>query len=69
LRRLTLKEAAELQTFPSDYIFSGPNSSKYTQIGNAVPCRLAYAVAMAVIDALENKPLDFTYEEKQLALV
>lgn len=51
LRRLTVKEAAFIQTFPSSHLFSGPISSVYAQIGNAVPCELAYAVASAVRDA------------------
>ncbi len=50
LRRLTLKEAAAIQTFPSDYIFCGEKSSIYRQIGNAVPCKLAQAVAETVVE-------------------
>lgn len=49
LRRLTVKEAARLQTFPDDYIWCGNKGSVYRQIGNAVPCRLAEAVAKAVL--------------------
>lgn len=66
LRRLTVREAAAIQTFPLDYKFSGPLSSQYTQIGNAVPCELAKAVALAVVDALNGKtpPID----EKQREL-
>lgn len=60
LRRLTLKEAAAIQTFPREYKFSGPMSSQYTQIGNAVPCGLAEAVASAVKAAL----LGLDYEEE-----
>jgi DNA (cytosine-5)-methyltransferase 1 len=60
LRRLTLKEAAAIQTFPKEYKFSGPMSSQYTQIGNAVPCGLAEAVASAVKAAL----LGLDYEEE-----
>ena len=45
LRRLTITEAALLQTFPPNYTFRGPNSKVYSQIGNAVPCLLANAVA------------------------
>lgn len=48
LRRLTLKEAARIQTFPDEYIFCGNKGRIYTQIGNAVPCKLAEAVAKAV---------------------
>lgn len=52
MRRLTVQEAAALQTFPSDWIWSGPQSSCYRQIGNAVPPRLAMAVAEAVKQSL-----------------
>lgn len=55
LRRLTIDEAALLQTFPSDYVFCGPNSKIYSQIGNAVPCELAKVVAMAVVSALSGE--------------
>ena len=50
LRRITIKEAAKIQTFPDDYIFCGKKGKVYTQIGNAVPCKLAEAVARAVIE-------------------
>ena len=76
LRRLTVEEAALLQTFPLDYKFQGSQSSMYTQIGNAVPCNLAKAVSSMVIAVLKNqlkvqyKPegisslfKDFDYEE------
>ena len=49
LRRLTIKEAAAIQTFPSDYIFCGEKSSIYRQIGNAVPCNLAQVVAESIL--------------------
>lgn len=55
LRRMTVEEAALLQTFPVDYDFCGSQSSKYTQIGNAVPCNMAKAVATMVIDILNGK--------------
>lgn len=55
LRRLTIDEAALLQGFPSDYQFIGPQSKVYCQIGNAVPCTLAEAVASAVRDLLAVK--------------
>jgi len=54
LRRLTINEAALLQTFPSDYIFCGPSSRVYSQIGNAVPCGLANVVANCVKDSLSG---------------
>lgn len=52
LRRLTIDEAALLQTFPQNYIWAGPNSKIYSQIGNAVPCDFAKVVAYCVKDAI-----------------
>lgn len=52
LRRLTVTEAALLQTFPSSFVFAGPQSSKFRQIGNAVPPKLAESVALSVKLAL-----------------
>ncbi|MDR0999660.1 MAG: DNA cytosine methyltransferase [Clostridiales bacterium] len=49
IRRITTVEAAAIQTFPPDYVFIGEKSSVYRQIGNAVPCNLAAAVAEATI--------------------
>lgn len=52
LRRLTVDEARLIQTFPLNYHFCGSQSSQYTQIGNAVPCNLAFAVCSMVVDVL-----------------
>jgi DNA (cytosine-5)-methyltransferase 1 len=52
LRRLTVEEAAAIQTFPLNMEWQGPQSSRYRQIGNAVPPRLALAAAEAVKQAL-----------------
>ena len=54
LRRITIKEAIKIQTFPDDYKFCGNKGKIYTQIGNAVPCNLAEAVAKAVEEYLET---------------
>lgn len=51
LRRLTVEECLAFQTFPIDYRLHGKQSAKYRQIGNAVPCVLAEAVAR-VVDAM-----------------
>jgi DNA (cytosine-5)-methyltransferase 1 len=56
LRRLTVDEAIAIQTFPRDYNFAGGQSSIFKQIGNAVPCGLAAAVAKTVIKLLEEDP-------------
>lgn len=49
LRRLTIVESAAIQSFPLDYKFQGSKSAIYTQIGNAVPCKLAECVAKAIM--------------------
>lgn len=36
-RGLSVREAASIQSFPSDYVFAGSFDSKFRQIGNAVP--------------------------------
>ena len=51
VRRLTVKECAAIQTFPAGYVFGGRKTKQYKQIGNAVPCRFAEAVACSVRDA------------------
>ena len=67
-RRLSVKEIARIQTFPDWYEFSRGNSNRnenakldlvYKQIGNAVPVRLALAVAEPIAEwvkeQLDNK--------------
>lgn len=55
LRRLTINEAVRIQTFPDDYVFCGNKGRIYTQIGNAVPCNMAEAVAKAVVKYLDGQ--------------
>ena len=47
-RPITHREAMRLQTFPDDFQWSGSRQSVARQVGNAVPPRLGYHVAMAV---------------------
>lgn len=53
-RRLSWQEAAAIQTFPHNMEFCGDLTSVYKQIGNAVPCKLAEAVAQSVRTVLEE---------------
>lgn len=58
-RPLTVREYARIQSFPDSWEFEGSMASKYKQIGNAVPCNLAYHVGRAIIAMLsgENREL------------
>lgn len=57
-RRITVKEAALIQTFPIDMPWSGRSSSQYRQIGNAVPVNLAEAVGKQITDFLSASESD-----------
>ena len=52
-RSLSVREAALLQTFPIDYIFEGPQTAQFHQVGNAVPVELASQIAGIVSEILE----------------
>ena len=51
-RRFSWQEAAAIQTFPAGMEFAGDLTSKYRQIGNAVPCELARNVGLVLYDIL-----------------
>lgn len=56
-RRLSYKEAAAIQTFPKGMVFCGDLESKYKQIGNAVPVKLAEKIATEVKRILTEEDL------------
>jgi DNA (cytosine-5)-methyltransferase 1 len=51
-RGVTLREAALIQTFPSNYMFQGSYQAMEGQIGNAVPVRMAQGLAVAARELL-----------------
>ena len=52
-RRLSVRECARIQTFPDSFVFIYTDiKNGYKMIGNAVPPRLAYAIAIQVRNAL-----------------
>lgn len=54
-RTLTPREAARIQSFPDSFEFLGTKSSICKQIGNAVPPKLAYCLAIMVKEILNDK--------------
>ena len=47
-RRLVVREAARLQSFPDWFEFTGTEIKQFNQIGNAVPPLLAYQLALQI---------------------
>lgn len=52
VRYYTVREAARIQGFPDGYVFHGAWSETMRQLGNAVPVRLAHAIASSVAQKL-----------------
>ena len=76
-RRLSVKEIARIQTFPDWYEFSRGTSNRndnakldlvYKQIGNAVPVRLALAVAEPIAEYAKAQ-LEKEKEEAEYVVV
>lgn len=59
-RYFSVREAARLQTFPDGYLLHGSWSEAMRQLGNAVPVRLAQAVAAGVATHL------LSFDQRQL---
>lgn len=55
IRYYTLREAAVIQSFPTDYDFYGARLNVTRQIGNAVPPVLARILARAVLRVLDSQ--------------
>lgn len=54
-RLITIREAARLQCFTDDFVFTGSYIDKAAQIGNAVPSLFMYNIALVLKDLLEKK--------------
>lgn len=54
-RSLTVREAARIQTFPDDVVFSGTRQDQCIQVGNAVPVLLAETLAEHIAHLLRRE--------------
>ncbi len=57
-RPLSVREYARIQVFPDEWQFVGSVSSRYKQIGNAVPVNLGFHIGLAAIAMLTGQNHD-----------
>jgi len=67
-RRITVREAARLQSFPDWFDFIGTQTHQYNQIGNAVAPNFAYHLASSIKDYFTNELMCLITENEQFKL-
>jgi DNA (cytosine-5)-methyltransferase 1 len=63
-RTPSIRELARAQGFPDGIRFQGSPAEKLTQIGNAVPIPLAFALGESIVDAMVT---DFLRGDRRFA--
>ena len=53
-RSITMREAARLQNFPDDYLFSSSQTENFKMIGNAVSPLMAEKIAISVKETFKK---------------
>ncbi|NEO33890.1 MAG: DNA cytosine methyltransferase [Symploca sp. SIO3C6] len=69
LRPLSVRECSRIQTFPDDWDFHGSVTSKYRQIGNAVPVTLARAIGKQISRLIHGEQPQAREEFYQLSFL
>lgn|GEM_PF-192795 len=67
VRPFSYRENARIQTFPDDWVFCGSLSSKYRQIGNAVPVSLAKDMGIKAHELLDRYYAVSSKEDTRMA--
>ena len=57
-----MKEAAGLQGFPKEWVFSGSKANKFQQIGNAVPVIFGKVIGEVLYEYLSQEKFDAPLE-------
>jgi DNA (cytosine-5)-methyltransferase 1 len=66
-RYYTTREAARIQTFPDDYLFTGSWTESMRQIGNAVPVTVGYILGEALLS--QSRENDYNDEGEQVEVL
>lgn len=63
-KRLTVREAARLQSFPDWFEFQGDEQAQFYQVGNAVPPMMARHLALSVVSYLQGEEISGPADEQ-----
>ncbi len=55
-KRLNVRDAARLQSFPDWFQFLGTKNSQFKQIGNAVPPLMSFMLAKSLLNSIRDEP-------------